>query len=124
MANQENVLVLNDGEILAVLIGRDKRSIEQLALDWGKSRQQINRYTKEEVLSKKVIKRACIVLNYPETIFKSETLDDLRARLADMERRVKILEAERDALKTMLSLVNLRLEDCERQSGAKTVKSN
>lgn len=118
-------LRLTHGEVFMVLAHRSKLSAGEIADALGFSAYTyLSKLYKRDIFKPPLIMSICNLLNYPLSVFETQCLDDLHAHLADLERRVKILEAERDALKTTLSLVNLRLEDCERQSGAKTVKSN
>lgn len=114
MAQHQQVLTLTDGEKLAILISRDGRKVEEIAIAWGKSRQQIARYTNENNLNPKVIKRACEILGVPESIFDARLnadqllneLDTMRTAIDNLNHRVQVLEAEKNGLSDAIKILN------------------
>lgn len=114
MAQRQQVLTLTDGEKLAILISRDGRKVEEIAIAWGKSRQQIARYANENNLNPKVIKRACEVLGVPESVFDPrlnanqllDELDRLRHDVENLNHRVHVLEAEKSGLSDAIKILN------------------
>lgn len=115
MAQQQTqVLTLTDGEKLSILINRDGRKVDEIAAVWGKTRQQINRYTNEVTLSPKVLKRACEILGVPESIFDARLnadnllaeLDRLSRTVENLNHRVHVLEAEKNGLTDAIKLLN------------------
>lgn len=114
MAQQQQVLVLTDGEKLTILIARDGRDIGDIALAWGKTRVQIWRYQNSEKLKPVVIKRACEVLGVPESIFDPRLnadqllneLDQMHQDIESLNHRVQVLEAEKSGLSDAIKILN------------------
>lgn len=95
MAQQQQVLVLTDGEKLAILIGRDGRDISEIAAIWGKTRVQIWRYQSAEKLKPIVVKRACEILGVQESIFDARlNADSLLRELDGLRRDIDRVSAE------------------------------
>lgn len=120
-------LILSHGEIFLVLVRRDGRSAPDIAraLGFSSGYTYLSRLYMKEVLSKKLITQICAVLDACPSVFDQPfTFSELNARLNGHERRIVVLEAEKEHLQTKVALLNARLDECEQQRSILQAKRN
>lgn len=119
-------LLLTQGEVLMILCRRDKkesnRDLKDLAAIFGfytkdgkPDHTRVSKLFNLETMPEPIIQRACELFGVSVDIFEQKTIDALADRLAALEMRVKILEAEKAQLSASVALCHVRLDQCEEE---------
>lgn len=125
MAQQQTVLVLNDGEKLTILIARDGRDIGDIASAWGKTRVQVWRYQNSEKLKPVVIKKACEVLGVPESIFDARlNPDTLLNELDRMRTDIEMLKDSKASQESVNKALIARIQTLEEENSKLRILQN